>query len=61
MNEPIPISRDEPLLSTSDQIALDRARDARRIGWVIIGLVGLVVLAFVVPLSVLLIRLALGG
>jgi hypothetical protein len=61
MNEPVPIHRDVPLLTLEEQITLDRARNARRMGWVFAGLIVLIVAAFLIPLSVFLTRLALGG
>jgi len=61
MNEPIPISRDDPLISADDYLRLEKAKNERRMGWALMGLFGAVVLAFLIPLTAWLTRLALGG
>jgi hypothetical protein len=61
MEEPIPIKRTEPLITAEETIALDKARTDRHIQWVFLGLVVVVVVGLLIPLSVWLTRLALGG
>jgi len=61
MEEPIPIKRTEPLITADESIALDKARNDRHIQWAVMTLFGLVVLGLLIPLSVWLTRLALGG
>jgi hypothetical protein len=61
MNEPIPISKSEDLITTDEIIELDRARHQRNIQWVFLGLIAFVVVGFLTPLFVWLTRLALGG
>jgi hypothetical protein len=63
MNDPIRVTREdaEPLLTAQEIIALDKARNDRRIQWVFMGLIGFVVVGFLTPVFVWLTRLALGG
>lgn len=60
MNDPIPISR-EPQMSAEEVKELQKQKFAQRFAAGVLVVVGLVVLAFVVPLGVFLTRLALGG
>lgn len=61
MNDsPIPIKRDEPLLSNAERKELDKARNQRTIQWVFLGLISVIVLSLFVPLGVFLTRLAMG-
>jgi len=62
MNEPVPIRREEePLLSVEETIALDSARNQRRIQWVFLTVLSLAALSLIIPMGVWLTRLALGG
>lgn len=61
MNDPIPISRDEPMLTTEEVLSIEKARNDRRIQWAFLGILGFVVVGFLTPLFVWLTRLALGG
>lgn len=61
MNDPIPISKEEPLLTTEEIIALDKARNQRGMQWVMLGLIVFVFVGLLTPLFVWLTRLALGG
>lgn len=61
MNEPIPIKKEEPLLSIEETMALDKARNDRRIQWVFLALMSAVILSFVIPLGVFLTRIASGN
>ena len=63
MSEPIlPVSRssDEPLLSTEEIIALEKARNDRRIQWAFMTVVAIAALSLIIPMGVWLTRLALG-
>ena len=61
MNEPVPTGGEgEPLLSIEETIALDNARNQRRIQWVFLTVLALAALALIVPMGVWLTRLALG-
>lgn len=59
MSVPVQISK-APLLGIEEREMLDKAKHARRMQWVFMGLVATVLLTFAVPLCVLLTRLALG-
>lgn len=61
MNEPIPIKRDEPLLTVEETIALDKARNERRVQWVFLTVLSLAALSLIIPMGVWLTRIALGG
>lgn len=61
MEEPIPIKKTEPLITEEEAMTLDKARHERQVQWVFLGLVSIVVIGFLIPLSVWLTRLALGG
>ena len=52
---------DETLLTTEEIIALDKARNDRRIQWAFLTIVGVGALALIIPMGVWLTRLALGG
>lgn len=62
MHEPVPIRKnDEPLLTVEESIALDKARNERRIQWAFLTVLGLAALSLIIPMGVWLTRLALGG
>lgn len=63
MNDPIPISREEPepMLTTQEILDLDKARHDRRLQWAFLVFAGFVMVGFLTPLFVWLTRLAMGG
>jgi hypothetical protein len=64
MTEPIlPVSRSnsEELLTTEEIIALEKARNERRIQWAFMTVLALAALALIIPMGVWLTRMALGG
>lgn len=55
MNDPIPISKNDP------DTDVEKARYQQRVGWAMFSLVAVVVIGLLIPLVVWLTRLALGG
>ena len=53
MNDPIQVS--------TDDLALRKQKHSERLGWGFLAFIAMVALAFLIPLSVWLTRLALGG
>jgi len=64
MNEPIPIYKDngeKPQLTAAEYAQFAKARHERRVQWVFLGFIGVIVLGFMVPLVAWLTRIALGA
>jgi len=57
---PVVRTEPEPLLSMEERIALDKARNDRRIQWAFMTVLGLAALALIIPMGVWLTRMALG-
>jgi hypothetical protein len=51
----------DPIPTVEEQIALDNARNQRRIQWIFLTVLSLAALALIIPMGVWLTRLALGG
>jgi len=50
----------DPIITVEERMALDTARNQRRIQWAFLTVLGLAALALIIPMGVWLTRLALG-
>jgi hypothetical protein len=57
---PVQRAESESLLSTEEIIALEKARNDRRIQWAFMTVVAIAALSLIIPMGVWLTRLALG-
>jgi hypothetical protein len=58
---PIRPPQSDSIITVEERIALDKARNERRMQWAFMTVLGLAALALIIPMGVWLTRLAMGG